>query len=188
MEERNSIKIIVNDAYSFCCLFCCFGLVCNRWWWKNLFRRVCQSGGKTLDILKNFQFHKAIIISVARYRKVFFCRDIICTVFPSFQMSHFNWNSSLYFYRNKVWIWPVFVWMIKQYNMGFVNCQYALLSRLTFYKSRSGSSKGLSSTGIGVCFIKDLTFFVKSNSNVSLNLSIDMGRHECSLRWSENLS
>ena len=64
--------------------------------------------------------------------------------------------------------------------MGFVNCQYALLSRLTFYKSRSGSSKGLSSTGIGVCFIKDLTFFVKSNSNVSLNLSIDIGDQKIS--------
>ena len=65
---------------------------------------------------------------------------------------------------------------------GVLNCQYVLPSRLTFYKSRSGSSKGLSSTGFGVCFITELTFFVKPNSNVSLNLGIDMGRHECSLR------
>ena len=33
---------------------------------KKSFRQVCNSGGKKLDILKIWQFHKAIIISVAR--------------------------------------------------------------------------------------------------------------------------
>ena len=56
------------------------------------------------------------------------------------------------------------------------------------YKSRSGSSTRLSSTSLGVCFIKGLTFFVKLTSDFTLNFSLDIGRHECSLGWSENLS
>ena len=40
-----------------------------------------------------------------------------------------------------------------------------------------------------VClFYKGPDIFRKSTSNVSLNLSIDIGRHDCSLGWSENLS
>ena len=49
------------------------------------------------------------------------------------------------------------------------------------YKSRSGSSTRLSSTSLGVCFIKGLTFFVKLTSDFTLNFSLDIGRHECSL-------
>ena len=43
---------------------------------KKSFRQVCNSGGKKLDILKIWQFHKVIIISVARYHTIFFYEDI----------------------------------------------------------------------------------------------------------------
>ena len=72
-------------------------------------------------------------------------------------------------------------------------CQYMLpsfqISQLApnLYKSRSGSSTRLSSTSLGVCFIKGLTFFAKLTSNFTLNFSLDMGRHDCSLGQSENL-
>ena len=65
--------------------------------------------------------------------------------------------------------------------MGLVKLSVWPSFALNLYKRRSGSSKGLSSTGVGVCFIKDLKFFVELTSNVTLNLSLDMGRHECSL-------
>ena len=64
--------------------------------------------------------------------------------------------------------------MVKRYNMGFVKLSVWPSFALNLYKSRSGSSKELSSTGFGVCFIKDLTLFVKLTSTVTLNLSLDM--------------
>ena len=57
--------------------YICFRFVCNRHWREVLFWSVRQYGGINLDILKIWQFHKAIIISVARHPKVFFCVDII---------------------------------------------------------------------------------------------------------------
>ena len=48
---------------------------------KFLFWWVWQNGGIDLDISKIWQVHKALIVSVAWYRKVFFCTDIIYVAF-----------------------------------------------------------------------------------------------------------
>ena len=62
---------------AFSMFYICFRFVCNRHWREVLFWSVRQYGGINLDILKIWQFHKAIIISVARHPKVFFCVEII---------------------------------------------------------------------------------------------------------------
>ena len=48
---------------------------------KFLFWWVWQNGGIDLGISKIWQVHKALIVSVAWYRKVFFCTDIIYVAF-----------------------------------------------------------------------------------------------------------
>ena len=55
-----------DEDFVFAVFFVVSGLFATDGTEKNSFRQVCNSGGKTLDILKIWQFHKAIIISVAR--------------------------------------------------------------------------------------------------------------------------
>ena len=106
----------------------------------------------------------------------------------SFQLCWFGWNRPFHFFKNKVWIWPVCTCFNKQWYIRFVLVSLWACFARNVYKSRFVSWARLNIIDCGVCFIKNFLVREISLFKVVLNWSLDMGRHERSLGWTENLS
>ena len=78
----------------------------------------------------------------------------------NFRLRWFDSNRPPHFFKNKVWIWPVFACFIKVCDRGVVNVLLLAWFEVNVHERRCDKSRTHNITGCGVSLVQTLSVFV----------------------------